>query len=32
MGTKKTAVYIALVVVMSTFTGMLFGHITAAST
>jgi len=32
MGTKKTAVYIALVVVMSTFTGMLFGHITAVST
>jgi uncharacterized membrane protein YraQ (UPF0718 family) len=30
MGTKKTVVYVALVVVMSTFTGMLFGHITAA--
>jgi len=32
MGTKKTVVYVALVVVMSTFTGMLFGHITAVST
>jgi uncharacterized membrane protein YraQ (UPF0718 family) len=25
MGTKKTAVYVALVVVMATFTGMLYG-------
>ena len=25
MGTKKTAVYVALVIVMATFTGMLYG-------